>query len=62
MRWMVMNEGGDDVEEMRWSEAMGVVCCGGRECMGGSSRLNPCNDLRLYISIKYLDVMVNYGG
>jgi len=30
----------DDVEEMRWSEAMGVAHCGGRECTGGSSGLN----------------------
>jgi len=30
----------DDVEEMRWSEAMGVACCGGRECKGCSSGLN----------------------
>lgn len=37
----------DDVEKMRWSETMGVVRCGGRECTGGSSGLNPHNNLKL---------------
>jgi len=36
----------DDVEEMGWSEAMGVARCGGRECTRGSSGLNPRSNLR----------------
>jgi len=37
----------DDVEEMRWSGAMVVACCSGRECRGWSLGLNPRNNLRL---------------
>lgn len=36
-----------DLEETRWSEMMGVARCGGRECTGGSSGLNPRRDLKL---------------
>ena len=51
----------DDMEEKGWSGAMVVARCGGRECIGCSSCLNPHNNLRLYISVKHCDNMSTTG-